>query len=191
MFDRLLIANRGEIARRIIRTCRRLDIETVAVFSDADADAAHVHDADLAVALGGNTPAESYLRIDAIVEALVRTGADAVHPGYGFLAENADFARTIVAAGATFVGPTPEAIAAMGSKLEAKRRMADAGVPLLPSVELPPGADVSAAAEAIGYPLLVKASAGGGGRGMKIVWELDDVAPTLATASSEAEAAFG
>ncbi|MGB5756390.1 MAG: biotin carboxylase N-terminal domain-containing protein, partial [Acidimicrobiales bacterium] len=178
MIERLLIANRGEIARRIMRTCGELGIETVAVFSDADADAAFVHDADLAVALGGNTPAESYLRIDAIVDAAKRTGADAVHPGYGFLAENEAFARAVIEAGLIFVGPSPEVIAVMGSKLEAKRRMAEAGVPLLPSQELT-GLDegqAQAAAAGIGYPILIKASAGGGGRGMRIVEAAADLA---------------
>ena len=193
MIERLLIANRGEIARRIMRTCGELGIETVAVFSDADADAAFVHDADLAVALGGNTPAESYLRIDAIVDAAKRTGADAVHPGYGFLAENEAFARAVLEAGLIFVGPSPEVIAVMGSKLEAKRRMADAGVPLLPSQELT-GLDegqVEAAAAEIGYPILIKASAGGGGRGMRIVEAAADLAAAVAGAGREAASAFG
>ncbi|MGI9595352.1 MAG: biotin carboxylase N-terminal domain-containing protein, partial [Acidimicrobiales bacterium] len=193
MITRLLIANRGEIARRIMRTCRRLGIETVAVFSDADTDAAFVDDADLSVALGGNTPAESYLRIDAILDAARRTGADAVHPGYGFLAENEQFARAVVEAGLTFVGPSPEVIAVMGSKLEAKRRMADAGVPLLPSADLT-GLDegaVAAAADEIGYPILIKASAGGGGRGMRIVETPSELAAAVSGAAREATSAFG
>ncbi len=193
MFERLLIANRGEIARRLMRTCVDLGVETVAVFSDADEDAAFVHDADLAVGLGGNAPVDSYLRIDAIVEAARRTGADAVHPGYGFLAENASFARAVCDAGMVFVGPSPEVIEVMGSKLEAKRRMADAGVPLLPSAELA-GLDdqgVLAAGDAVGYPLLVKASAGGGGRGMRIVTTAGELADAVAGAAREAESAFG
>ncbi|MDH3683917.1 MAG: ATP-grasp domain-containing protein, partial [Acidimicrobiia bacterium] len=193
MLQRLLIANRGEIARRIMRTCRELGIETVAVFSDADAGAAFVADADLAVSLGGSTPAESYLRIDAIVDAARRTGADAVHPGYGFLAENADFARAVTDAGITFVGPTPEVIAVMGSKLEAKRRMEAAGVPLLGSAELTglAGSELHEVAEGVGYPLLVKASAGGGGRGMRIVGSARDLIDAVAGAAREAESAFG
>ncbi len=193
MISRLLVANRGEIARRIMRTCRRLGIETVAVFSDADAGAEFVRDADYAVALGGNTPAESYLRIEAVVAALERTGADAVHPGYGFLAENADFARAVAAAGATFVGPDPEAIAAMGSKLEAKRLMSEAGVPLLPSAELGrlDGDELAAACAEIGYPLLIKASAGGGGRGMRVVADEAKLADAAEAARRESASAFG
>ncbi len=193
MIERLLIANRGEIARRIMRTCRALGVETVAVFSDADADAAFVQDADLSVAIGGVTPAESYLRVDAMLDAAARTGADAVHPGYGFLAENAPFARAVGDAGLMFVGPSPEVIAVMGSKLEAKQRMADAWVPLLPSADLT-GLDdqgIEAAADQVGYPILVKASAGGGGRGMRIVASPDELLDAVAGASREAQSAFG
>jgi acetyl/propionyl-CoA carboxylase alpha subunit len=193
MIERLLVANRGEIARRIMRSGRELGVETVAVYSDADASAAFVTDADVAVALGGNTPAESYLRIDAIVDAARRTGADAVHPGYGFLAENAEFARAVLAAGLVWVGPPPTAIEAMGSKLEAKARMADAGVPLLPSADLTglDAAAVAATADVIGFPLLIKASAGGGGRGMRIVEEAPGLVEAVAGAAREAESAFG
>ena len=193
MIERLLVANRGEIARRVMRTCRALGIETVAVFSDADADAAFVADADVSVSIGGEAPADSYLRIDAIVDAAHRSGADAIHPGYGFLAESASFARAIAEAGLTFVGPSPEAIDAMGSKLEAKRRMAEAGVPLLPSAELT-GLDEAAAAAAaaeVGYPILIKASAGGGGRGMRIVAEPGALADAVEGAAREATSAFG
>ncbi len=176
-----------------MRTCAELGIETVAVYSDADADAAFVADADLAVGLGGNTPAESYLRIDAIIDAAKRTGADAIHPGYGFLAENEGFARAVADAGLIFVGPTPEVIAIMGSKLESKRRMDDAGVPLLPSAELTnlSPAEVTAAAQEIGYPVLIKASAGGGGRGMRIVENEAALADAVEGAAREAESAFG
>ena len=193
MIERLLIANRGEIARRIIGTCRRLGIETVAVFSDADAGAAFVTDADLSVGIGGNTPAESYLRVDAIIEAAKRTGADAVHPGYGFLAENAPFAQAVTDAGLTFVGPRPEVIAVMGSKLEAKARMDTAGVPLLGSAELTGlfGQELVSAAEGVGYPLLIKASAGGGGRGMRIVPGPADLVEAVTGAAREATSAFG
>ncbi len=193
MINRLLIANRGEIARRIMATCRTLGIETVAVHSDADAQGAFVHDADMAVSLGGNTPAESYLRIDAILEAAALTGADAIHPGYGFLSENQGFARAITDAGLIFVGPTPDAIAAMGSKLEAKARMEAAGVPLLPSADLSgmSAAEAIAACADIGYPILIKASAGGGGRGMRVVANEGELADAISGAQREAESAFG
>ncbi len=182
MITTLLIANRGEIARRIIRTCRDLGISPVAVHSDPDADAPHVAEADAAVRLPGATPAETYLRADLLVAAAVSAGADAVHPGYGFLSENADFARAVLAAGLTWVGPTPEAIEAMGSKVAAKKRMAAAGVPVL--AELDPE-------HVTEFPLLVKASAGGGGRGMRIVRSRDELAEGVAAARREAESAFG
>ncbi|RKT53932.1 acetyl/propionyl/methylcrotonyl-CoA carboxylase subunit alpha [Saccharothrix australiensis] len=182
MIGKLLIANRGEIARRITRTCRDLGISPVAVFSDPDADAPHVREADAAVRLPGATPAETYLRVDALVAAATAAGADAVHPGYGFLSENADFARAVLDAGLTWVGPDPEAIAVMGSKVAAKRRMAAAGVPVLPDLD-----PVSATR----FPLLVKASAGGGGRGMRVVRSRDDLAAQVAAARREAESAFG
>jgi propionyl-CoA carboxylase alpha chain len=182
--NRLLVANRGEIARRVFRTCRRLGIETVAVFSDADADLPFVREADVAVRLPGNTPAETYLRADLVVEAARSAGADAVHPGYGFLSENADFARAVVDAGLTWVGPMPESIDAMGSKVGAKKLMEAAGVPVLG--EVAPG---SVTAEDL--PLLVKASAGGGGRGMRVVRSLDEVADQVELAANEAASAFG
>ncbi|WP_089954145.1 acetyl/propionyl/methylcrotonyl-CoA carboxylase subunit alpha [Lentzea xinjiangensis] len=182
MIRTLLIANRGEIARRVIRTCRASGIRAVAVFSDPDAGAPHVREADFAVRLPGASPAETYLRADLLVEAATRAGADAVHPGYGFLSENADFARRVLAAGLTWVGPDPESIEAMGSKVAAKKRMAAAGVPTLP--ELDP--------QAVGeFPVLVKASAGGGGRGMRIVRGPAGLADALASARREAESAFG
>jgi propionyl-CoA carboxylase alpha chain len=183
----LLIANRGEIACRIAATCRRLGIRTVAVFSDADDGALHVRSCDGAVHLPGNAPADTYLRIDLLVDAARRSGADAVHPGYGFLAESAAFAQAVLDAGLTWVGPPPAAIEAMGSKIEAKALMRRAGVPVLPdsSVE---GADDPAA---IGFPLLVKASAGGGGRGMRIVRSAAELADARAAAEREAAAAFG
>ncbi|WP_067185361.1 acetyl/propionyl/methylcrotonyl-CoA carboxylase subunit alpha [Microtetraspora niveoalba] len=179
---RLLVANRGEIARRVFRTCRDLGIETVAVFSDADADAPHVAEAGQAVRLGGP---RSYLDADAIVEAARAAGADAVHPGYGFLSENAAFARAVLGAGLVWVGPPPEAIAAMGDKIEAKALMAAAGVPVLPTYDLDDG---DARPEP---PLLVKASAGGGGRGMRIVRDAADLAGAVESARREALAAFG
>jgi propionyl-CoA carboxylase alpha chain len=180
----LLIANRGEITCRIARTCRRLGIRTVAVHSDADALAMHVRACDTAVHLPGNAPADTYLRADLVLDAARRTGADAVHPGYGFLAENAAFAQAVVDAGLTWVGPPPAAIEAMGSKVEAKRRMRAAGVPVLPdsSVET---------IEEIGFPLIVKASAGGGGRGMRVVRTAAGLDDALAAAAREAASAFG
>jgi propionyl-CoA carboxylase alpha chain len=188
---KVLIANRGEIAVRIARTCRSMGIATVAVHSDVDVDALHVRSCDEAVRLGGATPAESYLRTDALLDAAARTGADAVHPGYGFLSENAGFARAVTDAGLTWIGPTPDAIAAMGDKIEAKRRMASAGVPLVPGVELPDGADVAAAGEQVGYPLLVKAAAGGGGKGMRAVHDPAHLADAVDAARREAAGAFG
>jgi propionyl-CoA carboxylase alpha chain len=183
MIRRVLVANRGEIARRVFRTCRALGIATVAVHSDADAAAPFVADADTAIRLPGDAPADTYLRGDLIIEAARAAGADAVHPGYGFLSENADFARAVEAAGLVWIGPAPESIATMGSKIDAKRIMAEAGVPVL-AVHL---ATVTAA----DLPLLVKASAGGGGRGMRIVESLDRLAGQIAHAEAEAASAFG
>lgn len=193
VITRLLVANRGEIARRVMRTCRAMGIDTVAVYSEPDARATFVSEADLAVPLGGAAPSDSYLRGDAVLAAALATGADAIHPGYGFLSENADFARAVAAAGLTWVGPTPEAIDAMGSKIEAKRRMAGASVPLLPSAELT-GLDAESAAAAagdVGYPLLIKASAGGGGRGMRVVESAAELGDAIDAATREAESAFG
>jgi propionyl-CoA carboxylase alpha chain len=184
MIRTLLVANRGEIARRVFRTCRTLGVGTVAVFSDPDADAPFVAEADTAVRLPGATPGETYLRVDAIVDAAVRAGADAVHPGYGFLSENAEFASAVLAAGLTWVGPDPDAIEAMGSKIAAKKRMQAAGVPVLP--ELDPDS-----VREQDLPLLVKASAGGGGRGMRVVRELSALHAEVALARQEAESAFG
>jgi len=182
--NRILVANRGEIARRVFTTARRLGIGTVAVFSDADAGLPFVAEADLAVRLPGNTPAETYLRGDLVIAAALKAGADAIHPGYGFLSENASFARDVAAAGLTWIGPTPDSIDAMGSKVAAKKLMADAGVPVFGEV------DPAAATEA-DLPLLVKASAGGGGRGMRIVRDLADLAKEVELAAAEAESAFG
>ena len=184
MINRLLVANRGEIARRIFRTCRDLGIATVAVHSDADAAMPFVSEADAAVRLPGNTSAETYLRADLIVDAALRSGADAVHPGYGFLSENASFARAVIDAGLTWVGPDPSSIEAMGSKISAKALMAAAGVPVLGRLE------PDAATES-DLPLLVKASAGGGGRGMRVVRDIDALAGEIAAAAAEAASAFG
>jgi acetyl/propionyl-CoA carboxylase alpha subunit len=193
---RLLVANRGEIASRIFATCADLGIGTVAVFADPDADAPFARSADVAVPLGGTTAAETYLDIEKIVAAARRSGADAVHPGYGFLAENADLADAVLAAGLVWVGPGPAAMRTMGSKVEAKRVAGFAGVPLPPSATLDPmPADDPtgwrAAAETVGFPLLVKASAGGGGRGMRLVRDPGELAEAVRSARREALAAFG
>jgi propionyl-CoA carboxylase alpha chain len=182
MIGRLLVANRGEIARRVFRTCRDLGIETVAVHSDADAGLPHVREADVAVRLPGDAPSDTYLRGDLLVQAALDTGADAVHPGYGFLSESAGFARQVLTAGLTWVGPSPESIERMGSKVEAKKLMAVVGVPVLEVPGTPTAEDL---------PLLVKASAGGGGRGMRIVRDLDALEHEVAAARAEAESAFG
>jgi propionyl-CoA carboxylase alpha chain len=184
VLSRVLVANRGEIARRVFRTCRDLGIATVAVYSDADAGSPHVTEADVAVRLPGETPADTYLRADLLVGAAVRAGADALHPGYGFLSENAAFARAVQDAGLTWIGPPPAAIEAMGSKIESKRLMAAAGVPVLGALE--PGELTEA-----DLPVLIKASAGGGGRGMRIVRGLAELPGELAAARSEAASAFG
>ena len=194
--SKLLIANRGEIASRIIRTARAMDITTVAVFSDPDAGLPFVREADEAVRLPGSAPAETYLRAEALIAAAAAAGADAVHPGYGFLSENAGFARACAAAGLTFVGPSPEAIEAMGSKTAAKELMAAAGVPVLPGAVFDDGAEpdpaeLHKAAAEIGYPVLVKAAYGGGGRGMRIVPGPDEIAGAVASARREAASAFG
>lgn len=181
--SRVLVANRGEIARRVFRTCRDLGIETVAVHSDPDADALHVTEADFAVRLPGATAAETYLRADVIVDAARRSGCDAVYPGYGFLSENADFAADVLAAGLVWIGPRPETISAMGSKIEAKAIMRKAGVPTL---------DVDP--DSVGdheFPVLIKASAGGGGRGMRVVRSVDQLDTEIAAGRAEALSAFG
>ncbi|MFD3485810.1 biotin carboxylase N-terminal domain-containing protein [Streptomyces sp. NPDC058665] len=184
MISTLLVANRGDVACRVFRTCRERGIGTVAVFSDADGGALHVREADTAVRLPGSAPADTYLRGDLIVKAALAAGADAVHPGYGFLSENAEFARAVLDAGLVWVGPPPEAIEAMASKTRAKELMAAAGVPLLAPV------DPASVTEA-DLPLLIKAAAGGGGRGMRVVRQLPDLPPELAAASAEARSAFG
>ncbi len=193
LIRKLLVANRGEIACRVMRTCRALGIATVAVFSDADASARHVREADEAIRIGESAATASYLAIRALVAAAQRAGADAVHPGYGFLAENADFADACEAADLTFIGPSPEVIRRMGSKREAKRLAVSLGVPIVPGYE---GDDTSdarlvAAAREIGYPVMVKASAGGGGKGMRVVTRAADLPGALAAARREALSAFG
>ena len=184
MISRLLVANRGEVARRVFATCRRLGIETVAVHSDADADLPFVREADQVVHLPGTVPADTYLRADLILGAARRTGADAIHPGYGFLSENADFARAVIGAGLTWVGPAPDSIERMGSKVESKKLMEAAGVPVLGNLSPETATEAD-------LPLLVKASAGGGGRGMRIVRKLADLPGEIDKAAAEAESAFG
>jgi propionyl-CoA carboxylase alpha chain len=191
MISKVLVANRGEIARRIFRTCRLMGISTVAVYSDADAGEPHMREADEAVPMPGSTSVETYLDIDAVLSAAKQTGADAVHPGYGFLAENAVFARSVISSGLTWIGPSAEAIEIMGSKLESKRLMEEAGVPVLPSIPLDGGGSVDPAAMSLGYPILVKASAGGGGKGMRVVAEPADLLDAIDSARREAESAFG
>ena len=192
-FHKILVANRGEIALRVMRTARALGYRTVAVYSTADAGALHVAQADQAVCIGEPLPAQSYLCVPAIIEAARRTGADAVHPGYGFLAENEAFARACREAGLVFIGPSPEAIAAMGDKAGAKRRMSDAGVPCIPGYQGEDQGEERLRTEAgrIGYPVMIKASAGGGGRGMRLASSDDEFAALLGSAKSEARGAFG
>ncbi|MEU6668280.1 biotin carboxylase N-terminal domain-containing protein [Streptomyces sp. NPDC046727] len=193
MVKRLLIANRGEIARRIARTCRRLGIEYVAVHSEADGAAAHLEGAFEQVLLGPSPAANSYLRVDALVDAALRTGCDAVHPGYGFLSENPQFAAAVAEAGLVFVGPGADTIAAMGDKATAKRLMAEAGVPVLPgSADATESADeIRAHAARIGYPVILKPVAGGGGKGMRVIEREDDLAPAVEAAVRLARANFG
>ena len=188
---RLLIANRGEIARRIIRTAHDMGISTVAIYADGDAQAPFVTEADSAVALNGRTTAETYLDVDKVLAACERSGADAIHPGYGFLSENEGFAQAVIDAGIKWLGPTPEVIGLMGDKLSAKRLMDEAGVPILPGIEISADTDITAAAKKIGYPVLVKASAGGGGRGMRVVEQEADLQAAVEGAKREAGSSFG
>lgn len=190
--SKILIANRGEIAIRIIRACRELGIKTVAVYSDADKNALHVQQADEAIHIGAASPKESYLNADVLIRAALATQADAIHPGYGFLSENASFAAAVESANLTFIGPSADSIRAMGDKAEAKIRMKKAGVPTVPGAEgLESVSEFEKAADEIGYPILVKASAGGGGKGMRIVWDADDLPEEIDAARREALHAFG
>jgi len=192
MFSKILIANRGEIAIRIMRACKELGIKTVAVYSDADKNSLHVEHADEAIHIGPASPKESYLNMDKIIEAAKQSQADAIHPGYGFLSENASFAGMVASAKLTFIGPSADSIRAMGDKAESKIAMKKAGVPTVPGAEgLESFSDFEQAAQAIGYPVLVKASAGGGGKGMRIVWEADDLPEEIESARREAIHAFG
>ncbi|GBE65113.1 acetyl/propionyl-CoA carboxylase subuit alpha [Mycobacterium sp. MFM001] len=193
MFETVLVANRGEIAVRVIRTLKAMGIRSVAVYSDADADARHVAEADVAVRLGPASARDSYLNISTVVDAAVRTGAQAVHPGYGFLSENADFAAALSVAGLTFIGPPAKAIQTMGDKIAAKATVSEFGVPVVPGIARPglTDAELIAAAEEIGYPVLVKPSAGGGGKGMRLVEQAADLSAALTSARRESAAAFG
>tara|TARA_B100000678_G_scaffold247892_2_gene221406 strand:+ start:212 stop:1561 length:1350 start_codon:yes stop_codon:yes gene_type:complete len=193
MFSKVLIANRGEIALRVLRACKELGIQTVAVHSSADQDAMHVRLADESVCIGPPPSRESYLNIHQIVAACEITGADAVHPGYGFLSENAKFADILEAHGLTFIGPTAEHIRLMGDKITAKKTAAELGIPVVPGSEgeITTDEDAKTIADEIGYPVIIKATAGGGGRGMKVANNADELSIALSTARSEAGAAFG
>lgn len=193
MFKKVLVANRGEIAVRIIRACREMGIKTVAVYSEADRDSLHVSLADETVCIGGPQPAQSYLNIPNIISAAEGRGADAIHPGYGFLAENPYFAEVCEGRGIKFIGPPASAITEMGAKARARRLMVEAGVPVVPGSSglLDENLDISAVAAEIGYPVMIKASAGGGGRGMRIARNQEELETALNTARQEAEAAFG
>lgn len=189
--SRLLVANRGEIARRINRTARAMGISTVAIYADGDANAPFVLEADSAIALQGKSTGETYLDVAKVLDAAKRSGADAIHPGYGFLSENQAFAQAVIDAGVKWLGPSPEVIGLMGDKLSAKRLMDEAGVPTLPGIEIGENTDVIAAAADIGYPVLVKASAGGGGRGMRVVEAEADLLAAVESAKREAGTSFG
>ncbi len=193
MFKKILIANRGEIALRIIRTCKEMGIKTVAVYSTADRDSLHVRFADEAVCIGPPRSSDSYLNISQLLAAAEITNADAVHPGYGFLSENARFAEVCGDYNIKFIGPTPESIRAMGDKITAKETMRRAGVPTVPGSDglLGSEAEALSLAREIGYPVIVKATAGGGGRGMRVIWKEEELLPAMESASMEAQAAFG
>ena len=192
MFNKILVANRGEIAIRIMRACRELGIKTVAVYSDADIDSVHVQFADESVLLGEAAPKESYLNVDKLINAAIQTQADAIHPGYGFLSENASFAAAVESAGLTFIGPSADSIRAMGDKAESKILMKQSGVPTVPGFEgLDSDADFKKAAKEIGYPVLVKAAAGGGGKGMRVVNEENELSEAIESARREALNSFG
>jgi acetyl-CoA carboxylase biotin carboxylase subunit len=193
MFRKVLIANRGEIALRVIRACRELKIATVAVFSEADRDSLHVRLADESVCIGPPQPAQSYNHIARLISAAEVTGADAIHPGYGFLSENAHFAEVCASCGFTFIGPTPEMIRKMGDKAVARRTMVEAGLPVVPGSEglIADNDEAQSLAHQIGYPVIIKAAAGGGGRGMRVAWDEKQLRAGLGIARAEAEAAFG
>lgn len=192
-FKKILVANRGEIAVRVMNACREMNISSVAVYSEADRSARHVLEAGQAVEIGPAPPLESYLNIARIVDAAIQTGCDAIHPGYGFLSENAEFARACRKAGLIFIGPTPEAMEMVGDKLTARRTMIEAGVPVTPGMEID-GSDwqeIEKAAQSVGFPIMVKATAGGGGKGMRVVREMADLSSAIAASQREAKSAFG
>ncbi len=193
MFDKILIANRGEIALRIVYACKELGIKTVAVYSEADRNALHVRFADEAVCIGPPHSSESYLNIPHVISAAEVTSADAIHPGYGFLAENANFAEVCETSGITFIGPSPEVIRLMGEKDRARREMTAAGLPVVPGSDGIVGTEAEArsAAADIGYPLMIKAAAGGGGKGMRVVGKESELLAQFSTAQNEARLAFG
>lgn len=193
MFKKVLIANRGEIARRVIRTCKRLNIHTVAIYSEADAESLHVKDADEAYCVGKPPVAQSYLNIDRIIEIALESGVEAVHPGYGLLSENAQFAKLCTEAGLVFIGPSADVIASMGSKLEARKTMKAAGVPIVEGVEAPvkDAEEATEIAERLGYPIMLKASAGGGGIGMQLVENADELAKAFEGNQKRAQSFFG
>jgi len=193
MFKKILVANRGEIAVRIIRACRELGIGAVAVYSEADRSGLHVQAADEAVSIGPSPAIESYLNMDRIVAAIRATGAEAVHPGYGFLAENAEFARRLEREGIVFIGPNPDALELVGDKLRARRAMEKAGIPIIPGMKsaAADASETAASARRIGFPVMIKASAGGGGQGMRIAFGEEDLGPALEAGRREAKAAFG
>ena len=193
MFRKVLIANRGEIALRIVRACHELGIQTVAVYSEADRESLHVRFSDEDVCIGGASVADSYLNIPRIIAAAEITGAEAIHPGYGFLAENADFAQICTRSGLVFIGPTPEQIRSMGDKAMGRRQMAEAGIPIIPGSEsiINDAEEARVAAEGIGFPVMIKASAGGGGKGMRVAEDSESFIGLFKAAQMEAEAAFG
>ncbi len=193
MFKKVLIANRGEIALRVIRACKELGIQTVAVYSEADRESLHVRFADDDVCIGPPPSRDSYLRIPRLIAAAEITGADAIHPGYGFLAENAEFAETCAASNVTFIGPSAEQIRVMGDKAAARRAMSEVGVPIVPGTPGPVEESDAALdfARTIGFPVIIKAAAGGGGKGMRVARDADDFARSFQLARSEALSAFG
>ncbi|MGB1518161.1 MAG: acetyl-CoA carboxylase biotin carboxylase subunit, partial [Crocinitomicaceae bacterium] len=191
--NKVLVANRGEIARRVIRTLRKMDIASVAIYSDADANAPHVLEADETVYVGKSPSSESYLKQDLIIEKCSELGVDGIHPGYGFLSENSEFARKVKAAGITFIGPSPEAMEIMGDKLSAKQAVKEFNVPLVPGIDeaIKDPAQARQIADKIGYPVLIKASAGGGGKGMRLVESPENLEGQMRLAQNEARSSFG
>ena len=191
MIKKILIANRGEIACRVIRACKEMSIKSVSVYSDVDIDSPHVNMADEAVCIGPANPSESYLNFDKIIEAAKATSSEAIHPGYGFLSENGDFAQRVIDSGLIFIGPSPETIKVMGDKAKSKKMMDEAGVPTIPGHDGELSGNIDSIAKEIGFPLMVKAAAGGGGKGMRVVYGPDELAGAIESASNEARNSFG